>query len=384
MSVYIPKGTSEYWFDFWRGGQRFRGATGKKNERDALAVEKAEKRKAEGAKKQAGDAKTSLAFNAVIARYWHAKGQKHAGADNTWRDLCRLQDHLNEAGLTHITDLTDADVVTLIAKRKATAAHPLANGTINRSTIEQLRKLFTFCKTRERVRFEHEPLWGDHLLDEPDEHPRELEPGELEKIEAALRDDYAPLFAFAHATGLRQRECYDLRWSEVLWDARQIRRQGKGGKPVTRPITDAVRAILWPLRGHHPEFVFTYVAARTQNVPVGKRGSGERGKRVAGQRYPIGKGNLWSRWRRDREASGVTDFKFHDLRHDLATKALRETGDLKLVQKMLGHADLRTTSRYAHVTAQDVAAGFDTVQGVLAPRAQKSPKKSPKILGKAS
>jgi integrase len=378
MSVYIPKGSKEYWYDFWRGGQRFRGATGKANERDALQVEKAEKRRAEDTKQRAGDSKTSLAFNAVIARYWHAKGQHHAGADNTWRDLCRLKDHLDEAKLTHITDLTDADVTMLIAKRRATAKHALAEGTINRSTIEVLRKLFTFCKQRERVQFEHEPLWGDHLLDEIDEHPRELEPGEAERIEAAVRDDYAPLFTFARATGLRQREIYTLRWNEVFWEARQIRRKGKGGKQVTTPITDAVREILWPLRGHHPEFVFTYVADRTQNVPVGKRGSGERGKRVKGERYPIGKGNLWSRWRRDRAASGVTDFKFHDFRHDLATKALRETHNLKLVQKMLNHADLRTTSRYAHVLDADVAEAFEALHAGR----QKSPKKSPKILRK--
>ena len=40
------------------------------------------------------------------------------------------------------------------------------------------------------------------------------------------------------------------------------------------PITSEIRALLWPLRGHHPEMVFTYVRER-----------GEHG-RVKGQRYP--------------------------------------------------------------------------------------------------
>ncbi len=39
----------------------------------------------------------------------------------------------------------------------------------------------------------------------------------------------------------------------------------------------------------------------------------------------------------------------------MATKLLRETGNLKLVQRALNHADLKTTSRYAHVLDDDVA-----------------------------
>ena len=54
----------------------------------------------------------------------------------------------------------------------------------------------------------------------------------------------------------------------------------------------------------------------------------------------------------------MSDFRFHDFRHDLATKALRETGNLKLVQRMLNHADIRHTLRYAHVLDEEVADGL--------------------------
>ena len=46
------------------------------------------------------------------------------------------------------------------------------------------------------------------------------------------------------------------------------------------PITDAIREILWPLRGHHQDRVFTYVAQQT------------RGDMVRGERYPITKSGL--------------------------------------------------------------------------------------------
>jgi integrase len=66
-------------------------------------------------------------------------------------------------------------------------------------------------------------------------------------------------------------------------------------------------------------------------------------------------------WRRLRKRAGVVGLRFHDLRHDLATKLLRETGNLKLVQRALNHADLRTTLRYAHVLDAEVAAALEQV-----------------------
>ncbi len=103
-------------------------------------------------------------------------------------------------------------------------------------------------------------------------------------------------------------------------------------------------------RGHHPEFVFTYVAVRT------------RGERVRGERQPITYNGLKTTWRRLRSAAKVADFRFHDKRHDLATKLLRKTGNLKLVQKALNHRNIKTTLKYAHVLDDEVAAGLQQVQ----------------------
>jgi site-specific recombinase XerD len=70
------------------------------------------------------------------------------------------------------------------------------------------------------------------------------------------------------------------------------------------------------------------------------------------------------------------DFRFHDFRHDLGTKLLRQTGNLKLVQKALKHADIKTTTRYAHVLSEEVAEALETLQ--------KSPNKSRSTKRKAS
>ena len=107
-------------------------------------------------------------------------------------------------------------------------------------------------------------------------------------------------------------------------------------------ITSEVRAILWPLRGQHPEFVFTYVAQR-------------RGRdRVKGERHPITLTGAQDPMAAATQRAGVTGFRFHDYRHDFATKLLRQTGNLKLVSRALNHSDLKSTARYAHVADEDI------------------------------
>lgn len=356
MSLNKPKNSPYYQYDFWWRGRRFLGSTKRTNRREAEAVERAERERAKQEAAKARTATSSLQLDDVAGRYWTEIGQHHAGAGNTWRDIARLVDYFGATKL--ISEITDDDVARLVAwrrghrvvrskKRKAVDCPMISNATVNRSTIEPLKKLFTRAKVW-GAKFEREPKWKDHFLKEPQERVRELMGDEADRLDAETRDDYEPFFAFARASGLRLRECL-LRWPEVNWGTGQVDKLGKGGKRVTAPITPTVRAILWPLKGHHPEFVFTYVAQRT------------RGKRVAGQRYPITYSGAKIVWRRLRAKAGVSGFRFHDLRHDLATKLLRETGNLKLVQRALNHSDLKTTLRYAHVLDTEVAAALEGV-----------------------
>ena len=69
-----------------------------------------------------------------------------------------------------------------------------------------------------------------------------------------------------------------------------------------------------------------------------------------------------SQWRRLRDKAGIENFRFHDIRHDVGTKLLRDTGNLKLVQRALNHSDIKTTTRYAHVLNEEVADALEQVQ----------------------
>ena len=62
------------------------------------------------------------------------------------------------------------------------------------------------------------------------------------------------------------------------------------------------------------------------------------------------------------KTAGITDFCIHDLRNDFASKLLRKTRDLALVQKALKHADISSTIRYAHVLDEDVRDGLEALQ----------------------
>lgn len=338
---------------------RFGGSTKCTQRRDAEKVEADIKATRTAELKAARTAEATLPIGEVIKRYWEEVGRHHAGAGNAQRDLIRLGEYFGVERSLHT--ITDRDVTNLVGWRREQRVRrdpkarlkdcPLISAaTVNRSTTEVLKKLFTRAKQNWGMRFAHEPVWKNHWLKEPKERVRELHPDEADKIAEVMRDDYAPFFAFVHATGMRWAvEAMTLRWSQVNWGTRQIVRKGKGGEDVVVPITTQVREILWPLQGHHPEFVFTYVAQRTRPTE----------ELVEGKRYPLTKNGVKTRWRRMRKQTGIVGFRLHDFRHDFGTKLLRETGNLKLVSRALNHASVATTAKYAHVADEDVAAALE-------------------------
>jgi len=76
--------------------------------------------------------------------------------------------------------------------------------------------------------------------------------------------------------------------------------------------------------------------------------------------------NLQKPWRRIRKRAGIEDVRIHDLRHTFASLAARQGGSLPRIGALLGHSQMQTTQRYAHLIVDDVRQLAETVGDELA------------------
>jgi integrase len=362
MSVYKPKGRDYYVIDFKCGGRRFCISTETTTKRAAESQQVTEREKAKqliAAEKAAAAAfrgEAPLTMTAAVARYWEESGKRHANAATTWTDLNRAMAHFGAQ--RRIDDIRDTDMADFVAKRRGHRVKDrkktpfLQPSTVNRSTVDLMRKLLTHARKKWKIALPHEPEWKEHRLREAGEKVREMKAGAQEDgIAEALGTGYRDLWRFALASGLRLAECF-LSWDQIDWEAETVTVTQKGDRTHTIPLTRAMRAIISSCRGQHDVFVFCYTAQRTRGEKEALR---ERGKR-----YPVTYEGMKTEWRRKVKTDLDLDLRFHDMRHTRATRTLRETGNLKVVQRLLGHSDISTTSNYyAHVTMDDVRAALD-------------------------
>ncbi|MGR9471008.1 tyrosine-type recombinase/integrase [Rhizobium leguminosarum] len=356
MSVYKPKSSPFYQYDFQLDGHRFNGTTKARNKRDAEAIERQAREQAREAVKQLRTTgKMPLTIDMAVGRYYLEKGQHRDNPEKVFASLERLVSYFGKH--KRMDQIDDAAIIDLVAYRRKQPrwgkfklkngnVKTVANGTINREVLVPLKTIFRRARLMWKFHLPDEPHWKEHWLKEPPERVRELHGHEGEALDRSVREDYRPWRDFLHISARRLSESL-IRWPDVNWEAGEITTEGKGGRKVWTPITPSIRAILESCRGHHPEFVFTFVAQRTRDG------------RIAGQRYPITKGGAVGQWRRDRARSGVEDFRIHDHRHDRATKLLRQERNLKLVQRALNHANITTTAKYAHVMDDEVASALE-------------------------
>jgi integrase len=59
-------------------------------------------------------------------------------------------------------------------------------------------------------------------------------------------------------------------------------------------------------------------------------------------------------WRRIRKLAGLEDVRIHDLRHTFASGGLLVGEGLPMIGKLLGHRQVQTTARYAHLAADPI------------------------------
>lgn len=141
-----------------------------------------------------------------------------------------------------------------------------------------------------------------------------------------------------YATGLRVSELCDLKMNEIHLDLGFIQTLGKGDKERIVPMGD--EAIYW-LGKYLDEVRYSYLKHNKSNPYVFLT---QRSSNFTRQ-------GIWKAIGKYAKQVGISKkVSPHMLRHSFASHLLENGADLRLVQDLLGHADISTTQIYTHVT----------------------------------
>jgi integrase len=166
----------------------------------------------------------------------------------------------------------------------------------------------------------------------------------------ALPEPYAdylrPMVLVAKNTGLRRGELLKLRWRHVnLMDTRPtLTVEGRTAKTLQTRHIPLNRSALRVLRDW-----------KKQTHPV------DADWFVFGASPEIGQLRVDKAWKTVTKLAGLDDFRFHDLRHDFASKLVQKGAPLNTVRELLGHASLEMTMAYAHLSPDGLATAVELV-----------------------
>ena len=82
---------------------------------------------------------------------------------------------------------------------------------------------------------------------------------------------------------------------------------------------------------------------------------------IAGKKPGAHLTDIQKPWRRIRSRAGLGDVRIHDLRHSFASRAVALGESLPMIGKLLGHTQVQTTARYAHLANESVKASGSRV-----------------------
>ncbi|MGD9966396.1 MAG: tyrosine-type recombinase/integrase [Hyphomonadaceae bacterium] len=357
MSIYRPKHSKLYHYDFQIKGERFHGTTGTPNKRAAEEHERRlravfAKHGAAALRQTSGTPASELTLDVAVARWWEDVGERLDTAKDRERQLLLWIDLLGKD--KRLSTIREADIATAIRKRRAMLRRgkPPSDATINRF-IAALRAVWRHLDSDEH------PLprikWGKWTTQETIEHPPEISGRQMEKLFQAAQArakpqrkqrktskpaDWLELMVLCFST-------YGMRGGEIYFP------------PSALDVEEATIFIPKKRRKREESLTVTLLA---EHVPL----LAARKSRAEAAGLPhlwydeTGKGLVpVTRYRGDyqlREALKAAGLgtKIHRLRHHVGTELLRASGgNLKLVKEQLGHASIQSTQRYARVSEED-------------------------------
>jgi integrase len=162
------------------------------------------------------------------------------------------------------------------------------------------------------------------LLKEPPGRLRYLTFDEAERLLKELPEAPAAVVAFALNTGMRKGEILGLKWRDINFDQKQIAvEKTKTNERRWVPINDQVYRILEAQKG-----------PRKPSDPV----------------FADGAVNLRKHFEGAVKRANLENFRFHDCRHSFASQLVMSGANIRVVQQLLGHKDIKMTMRYSHLS----------------------------------
>ncbi len=189
-------------------------------------------------------------------------------------------------------------------------------------------------ENNERVRYlnQYEPLPTklDYLK------PHTTEEARLRTVLEKRYPDHILEIVIALHTGMRKSEQYGLEWDNVNFERRDLTiPRTKNGETRHIPVNAAALS------------AFQALLPNMENSNLVFRG--------------LKNSKHW--FDRAVAEAGVRDFRWHDLRHTFASRLVMAGVPLQVVMKLMGHRDLKTTLRYAHLAPGILQAGIEKLDG---------------------
>jgi integrase len=331
MGVFRKQGV--WWIDYRIHGQRRREKIGPYK---ALAETVLGKRRLEIAEgKFLGfEPEKKYTFAEAADRYLQYSETNKKSYD---RDRCMLRKHLLPLfGKRQLEDITSWDIERYKGRRKK----QVAPATVNRE-LSNLKAIYNKAILWKMTK--DNPVRGVKFFRENNRRLRFLMPDEIRILLDNCLPYLKPMVITALNTGMRRGEIFNLTWKDLDFNQNQITiGDSKNGEGRTIPMNDLLAETLRrqkeERRPKNP-FVFT--------GPTGKP-------------FSSIQGGFKSACKR----AGISDFRFHDLRHTFASHLVMNGVDLATVKELLGHKTLIMTLRYSHLSQGHKKNAVETV-GVL-------------------
>lgn len=298
----------------------------------------------------AGGELEDLTLDIAFGRYNLEKGQYQSLPTQISYRLNKLKTDLNVKCLSEVS----APVISsfILKNRRTTPkdTEKLSNATINRY-LALLSSVITTAREEWCVKTPNIKI-SKFKQKEPAENIKFLKDWEAaKKIISNAAPHLKPIIYTALYTGMRLNNILTLKWENLDFTNKIITirvkdRTTSGGRNHSIPIIDSLEEIL----RNQPQincYVFNYRGMPIKSINTAWRNIFyQRETRENDEKSNFKKDKAGNFVLRD---SSLPYTNFHTLRHTAATWILKKTGNLKVTKEILGHANINTTLKYAHV-----------------------------------